>query len=91
MTTFYDVKTNQDLFWFLFGFLSHCFLWLVLAIWLGQKKAGREEVLVWIFLNNKNLAEELCEHLTEKKPYQLATCWLVPGAGWCLTKLQPES
>lgn len=27
--TFYDIKANQDLFWFHSGFLSHCFGWLV--------------------------------------------------------------
>lgn len=52
-------------------FLTVLVGWLVLAVWLGTKKTGREEVLVWIFLNNENLAELLCEHLTEKKPYQL--------------------
>lgn len=32
--TFYDIKANQDLFWFHSGFLSHCFGWLVGWFWL---------------------------------------------------------
>ena len=75
----------------LFFFLAVLYVCLFLAIWLGQEeRAGRENFLVWIFLNNENLAVELYERLTGKKPYQLAICCTVSDAGWCLTKLQPK-
>lgn len=71
--------------------MLYLFVCLFSAIWLVQKeRAGRENFLVWIFLYNENLAAELYEHLTEKKPDQLAPGSVAPDAGWFLTKLQPK-
>lgn len=80
------------LIWFCFSFsVFYLLVCLFSAIWLVQKeRAGRKNFLVWIFLYNENLAVELFKHLTEKKPDQLALGWVVPDAGWCLTKLQPK-
>lgn len=80
------------LIWFCFSFsVLYLFVCLFSAIWLVQKeRAGRENFLVWIFLYNENLAAELYEHLTEKKPDQLAPGSVAPDAGWFLTKLQSK-